>query len=142
MPGRCCLAGDRKGEVGVARVLVVEDDHVIRELLVVNLKMEGHDAVTAVDGSEALQAVADRAPDVVLLDMMLPGVDGWEVAARLKGDEATRSIPIIALSARAMQADIERGMEFGVDHYVTKPFDPIELMQLVATVLPGPGSSL
>ena len=119
----------------MARVLVVEDDHVIRELLVVNLKMEGHDAVTAVDGSEALQAVADRAPDVVLLDMMLPGVDGWEVAARLKGDEATRSIPIIALSARAMQADIERGMELGVDHYVTKPFDPIELMHLVTTLL-------
>jgi len=126
----------------VGRVLVVEDDHVIRELLVVNLKMEGHDAVTAVDGSEALRAVADRAPDVVLLDMMLPGVDGWEVAARLKGDEATRSIPIIALSARAMQADIERGMELGVDRYVTKPFDPIELMHLVGTLLPGGGSSL
>ena len=126
----------------MGRVLVVEDDHVIRELLVVNLKMEGHDAVTAVDGSEALRAVADRAPDVVLLDMMLPGVDGWEVAARLKGDEATRSIPIIALSARAMQADIERGMELGVDRYVTKPFDPIELMHLVGTLLPGGGSSL
>jgi DNA-binding response OmpR family regulator len=142
MPGRCCLAGDRKGEVGVARVLVVEDDHVIRELLVVNLKMEGHEAVTAVDGSEALRAVADRAPDVVLLDMMLPGVDGWEVAARLKGYEATRTIPIIALSARAMQADIERGMELGVDHYVTKPFDPIELMHLVGTLLPGTDPSL
>lgn len=126
----------------MARVLVVEDDHVIRELLVVNLKMEGHEAVTAVDGSEALRAVADRAPDVVLLDMMLPGVDGWEVAARLKGDEVTRSIPIIALSARAMQADIERGMELGVDHYVTKPFDPIELMHLVGTLLPGTDPSL
>lgn len=126
----------------MGRVLVVEDDHVIRELLVVNLKMEGHDAVTAVDGSEALRAVADRAPDVVLLDMMLPGVDGWEVAARLKGDETTRSIPIIALSARAMQADIERGMELGVDRYVTKPFDPIELMHLVGTLLPDGGSSL
>ena len=114
----------------------------IRELLVVNLKMEGHDAATAVDGAEALQAVVDRAPDVVLLDMMLPGVDGWEVAARMKGDEATRSIPIIALSARAMEADIERGMELGVDHYVTKPFDPIELMQLVASELSGPGPPL
>lgn len=123
----------------MARVLVVEDDHVIRELLVVNLKMEGHDAVTAADGAEALRAVTDEAPDVVLLDMMLPGVDGWEVAARLKGDEATRWIPIIALSARAMQADIERGMELGVDHYVTKPFDPIELMRLVGALLPGGG---
>lgn len=126
----------------MARVLVVEDDHVIRELLVVNLKMEGHEAVTAVDGAEALRAVAEHAPDVVLLDMMLPGVDGWEVAARLKGDGATSSIPIIALSARAMQADIDRGMELGVDRYVTKPFDPIELMQLVDTLLPGTGPSL
>jgi CheY-like chemotaxis protein len=126
----------------VARVLVVEDDHVIRELLVVNLRMEGHDAVTAVDGSEALRAVAEQAPDVILLDMMLPGVDGWDVTARLKGDEATASIPIIALSARAMHADIERGMELGVDHYVTKPFDPIELMRLVGSLLAGGGSSL
>jgi CheY-like chemotaxis protein len=119
----------------VARVLVVEDDHVIRELLVVNLKMEGHEAVIAVDGAEALAAVAEHAPDVVLLDMMLPGIDGWEVASRLKGDDTTRAIPIIALSARAMQADIDRGMELGVDRYVTKPFDPIELMQLVHTLL-------
>ena len=126
----------------MARVLVVEDDHVIRELLVVNLKMEGHEAVTAVDGAEALRVVVDRPPDVVLLDMMLPGVDGWEVAARMKGDDATSSIPIIALSARAMQADIERGMELGVDHYVTKPFDPIELMHLVTTLLPGTDPSL
>ncbi len=124
----------------MARVLVVEDDHVIRELLVVNLKMEGHEAVTAVDGTEALAAVDDDVPDVVLLDMMLPGVDGWEVTARLKGADATRDIPIVALSARAMQADIERGRELGVDHYVTKPFDPIELMQLLNTMLDEGGS--
>lgn len=115
----------------MARVLVVEDDHVIRELLVVNLRMEGHETVTAVDGGEALAAVEARAPDVILLDMMMPGIDGWEVAGRLKGNERTRGIPIVALSARAMQADIERGTALGVDRYVTKPFDPIELMQLV-----------
>jgi CheY-like chemotaxis protein len=119
----------------VARVLIVEDDHVIRELLVVNLEMEGHEAVTAADGAEALAAVDAHAPDVVLLDMMLPGVDGWEVTARLKGDDVTEQIPIVALSARAMQADIDRGRELGVDHYVTKPFDPIELMQLVNSLL-------
>jgi CheY-like chemotaxis protein len=114
--------------------LVVEDDHVIRELLVVNLKMEGHEAVTAADGNEALDVVARTHPDVVLLDMMLPGLDGWEVTSRLKGDSETRSIPIVALSARAMQADIDRGRELGVDHYVTKPFDPIDLMQLVGSL--------
>lgn len=121
----------------MARVLVVEDDHVIRELLVVNLKMEGHETVTAVDGGEALAAVGDRAPDVILLDMMMPGIDGWEVAGRLKGDEETRDIPIVALSARAMQADIERGTALGVDRYVTKPFDPIELMRLVDELAGG-----
>ena len=115
----------------MARILVVEDDHVIRELLVVNLKMEGHEAVTAADGNEALEAVVSRHPDVVLLDMMLPGLDGWEVTSRLKADSRTCRIPIVALSARAMQADIDRGRELGVDHYVTKPFDPIDLMKLV-----------
>jgi len=118
----------------VARILVVEDDHVIRELLVVNLKMEGHEAVTAADGNEALEVVARTHPDVVLLDMMLPGLDGWEVTSRLKGDSETSAIPIVALSARAMQADIDRGRELGVDHYVTKPFDPIDLMQLVGSL--------
>jgi CheY-like chemotaxis protein len=131
-------AGDGTGaQHAVARVLVVEDDHVIRELLVVNLKMEGHETVTAVDGGEALAAVEARAPDVILLDMMMPGIDGWEVAGRLKGDDRTRGIPIVALSARAMQADIERGTALGVDRYVTKPFDPIELMQLVEQLVEG-----
>jgi DNA-binding response OmpR family regulator len=119
----------------VACVLVVEDDHVIRELLVVNLEMEGHEAVTAVDGKEALDVVARRRPDVVLLDMMLPGVDGWEVTGRLRSDASTAEVPVIALSARAMQADIARGHQAGVDHYVTKPFDPIALMDLVAEVM-------
>ena len=121
----------------MARILVVEDDHVIRELLVVNLKMEGHEPVTAADGHEALDAVARTHPDVVLLDMMLPGLDGWEVTSRLKSDRATSAIPIVALSARAMQADIDRGRELGVDHYVTKPFDPIELMRLVGDLTSG-----
>lgn len=125
----------------MARILVVEDDHVIRELLVVNLKMEGHEAVTAADGNEALAVVARTHPDVVLLDMMLPGLDGWEVTSRLKGDSETKSIPIVALSARAMQADIDRGRELGVDHYVTKPFDPIDLMQLVGSLAPDGGGS-
>lgn len=119
----------------MARILVVEDDHVIRELLVVNVTIEGHEAVTAVDGTEALAMIGDARPDVVLLDMMLPRVDGWEVTARVKGDPATSAIPIVALSARAMQADIDRGAEVGVDHYVTKPFDPIELMQLVNSLV-------
>ena len=125
----------------MARILVVEDDHVIRELLVVNLKMEGHEAVTAADGNDALEAVASQHPDVVLLDMMLPGLDGWEVTARLKADSSTSAVPIVALSARAMQADIDRGRELGVDHYVTKPFDPIDLMELVNSLISERGEA-
>jgi CheY-like chemotaxis protein len=124
----------------MARVLVVEDDHVIRELLVVNLEMEGHEAFTAPDGRSALTAVTEHRPDIVLLDMMLPGIDGWEVASRLRSAPATSAIPIVALSARAMQSDIERGLALGVDRYVTKPFDPIELMRLVASLTPVGGS--
>ncbi|HEX6256574.1 MAG TPA: response regulator [Euzebyales bacterium] len=124
----------------MARVLVVEDDRVIRELLVVNLEMEGHEAFTAADGTSALTAVTEHRPDIVLLDMMLPGIDGWEVASRLKRAAATSAIPIVALSARAMQSDIERGLALGVDRYVTKPFDPIELMQLVASLTPVGGT--
>jgi CheY-like chemotaxis protein len=73
--------------------------------------------------------------------MMLPGLDGWEITSRLKADEQTSAIPIVALSARAMQADIDRGRELGVDHYVTKPFDPIDLMKLVDSLTADRGGS-
>jgi len=119
----------------VARVLAVDDDHVIRGLLEVNLEMEGHEVVSAVDGSDALAKVAECHPDLILLDVMMPNLNGWEVAERLKRDEATRHIPIVFLSARAMDADVRRGAELGVESYVTKPFDPIDLMELVNRLL-------
>lgn len=115
----------------MARVLVVDDDQVIRGLLQVNLEMEGHDVVMAVDGEEALDRVAARAPDLILLDVMMPTLNGWEVAERLKGESATSEIPIVFLSARAMEVDVRRGADLGVQDYVTKPFDPIDLMALV-----------
>ena len=119
----------------MALVLAVDDDHVIRGLLQVNLEMEGYDVMAAVDGRDALDKVAQRRPDLILLDVMMPHVSGWEVAERLKGDDATRDIPIVFLSARAMEADIRKGIELGVDRYVTKPFDPIDLMDLVSALL-------
>jgi len=119
----------------VARVMVVDDDHVIRGLLEVNLEMEGHDVVTAVDGRDALDQVSATAPDLLLLDVMMPNVNGWQVAEALKTDPATRHIPIVFLSARAMEADVRKGTELGVDAYVTKPFDPIDLMDLVGRLL-------
>ncbi|MDQ3974814.1 MAG: response regulator [Actinomycetota bacterium] len=117
--------------------MAVDDDHVIRGLLEVNLAMEGHEVVTAVDGRDALAKVRAEAPELILLDVMMPHVNGWEVAERLRRDEATRHIPIIFLSARAMEADVSRGLDLGVESYVTKPFDPIDLMGLVNRLLAG-----
>lgn len=119
----------------MARVMAVDDDHVILGLLQVNLDMEGHEMVAAVDGREALDKVQEDRPDLILLDVMMPNVDGWQVAEQLKRDEATAGIPVVVLSARAMEADVQRGTELGVDSYVTKPFDPIDLMGLVNRLL-------
>lgn len=119
----------------MARVLAVDDDHVIRGLLEVNLEMEGHEVVSAVDGSDALAKIEQQPPDLILLDVMMPNLNGWQVAERLKSNAATRHIPIVFLSARAMDADVRRGAELGVESYVTKPFDPIDLMDLVNRLL-------
>ena len=119
----------------VATVLAVDDDHVIRGLLQVNLEMEGYDVMTAVDGQDALVKVGERRPDLILLDVMMPRVSGWQVVERLKAEASTSDIPVVFLSARAMEADIRKGLELGVDRYVTKPFDPIDLMDLVGELL-------
>ena len=111
--------------------MAVDDDHVIRGLLEVNLEMEGHEVITAVDGQDALDRVHDERPDLILLDVMMPNVNGWQVAETLKNDPETRHIPIVFLSARAMEADVRKGTDLGVQAYVTKPFDPIDLMDLV-----------
>lgn len=121
----------------MARVMAVDDDHVIRGLLEVNLEMEGHDVITAVDGIDALEKVRRRRPDLILLDVMMPKIDGWQVAETLKQQPGTRDIPIVFLSARAMYADVRKGTGLGVCAYVTKPFDPIDLMALVNDLLAG-----
>lgn len=119
----------------MARVMACDDDHVIRGLLEVNLEMEGYDVVTACDGQDALDKIREHAPDLVLLDVMMPNLNGWQVAEVLQADEATRGIPIVFLSARAMETDVQRGTGLGAAAYVTKPFDPIDLMELVAQLL-------
>ena len=115
--------------------MAVDDDHVIRGLLEVNLEMEGHEVITAVDGRDALDKVRASHPDLILLDVMMPNVNGWQVAEALKGDPETMHIPIVFLSARAMEADVRKGTDLGVEAYVTKPFDPIDLMDLVNRLL-------
>ena len=118
-----------------ATVLVVDDDPVILRLLDVNFEMEGFTVVRASDGAEGLERAREVLPDVVVLDVMMPRMTGHEVATALRSDERTASIPIIFVTARAQSSDVERGMELGVDDYVTKPFDPLDLIARVNTVL-------
>ena len=113
------------------RVLVVDDDAVIRQLICVNLELEGFEVFTAEDGQDALDKVREVDPAVITLDIMMPRLDGWETAARLRNDPATAHIKVILLSARAQEADVRRGKGIGVDAYLTKPFDPDELVEAV-----------
>ncbi|HEV2890586.1 MAG TPA: response regulator [Frankiaceae bacterium] len=113
------------------RVLVVDDDPVIRQLICVNLELEGYDVHTADDGQDALDKVRDVDPAVITLDIMMPRLDGWETAERLRNDPDTAHIKVILLSARAQEADLRRGKGIGVDLYLTKPFDPDELVEAV-----------
>ena len=116
------------------RVLAVDDDPQILQLLQLTLGLDGFDVSTASNGGEALECIAEDAPDVVLLDVMMPGVDGWEVCERLKADAATRDLPVVFLSARSQLADRTRGMELGATAFMTKPFDPTELHNLLQDI--------
>ena len=119
-------------------ILVVDDDPVIQKLLEVNFEMEGYHVATANDGAEALATVAARPPDMVVLDVMMPKLDGIEVVRRMKADAATAAVPVLLLSARAQAKDITEGLQAGADAYMTKPFDPVELLDRVASLLKGP----
>lgn len=116
-------------------ILVADDDPVILGLLEVNFEMEGFTVVTAQDGAVALDRARSSRPDVIVLDVMMPRMTGHEVAAELKADPALADIPVIFVSAKAQGADVALGMELGAADYVTKPFDPIELVDRVAAVL-------
>lgn len=126
---------------GAGRILVVDDDDVIRQLITVNLELEGFEVIPAVDGQDALDKVKDVQPDVVTLDVMMPRVDGWEAAERLRQDPETAHIKVILLSARAQESDIQRGERIGVDAYLTKPFDPDELIDVVRRLAQASGSA-
>ena len=117
------------------RVLVVDDEKDIAELITYNLRRHGFDVINAFDGNEALDLAAHESPDLILLDLMLPGVDGIEVARRLKADGRTAPIPVIMLTAKAEETDVVVGLTLGADDYITKPFSPKILLARVNTVL-------
>jgi DNA-binding response OmpR family regulator len=119
----------------VLRVLVIDDEAPIRLLCRVNLEAEGMDVIEAADGKTGLDLAREQQPDVVLLDVMMPGLDGWRVAEALLEDDRTRGIPIIFLTARAEFRDRARGLDIGGVDYVTKPFNPLDLAQLVRGLL-------
>jgi DNA-binding response OmpR family regulator len=120
---------------GQVRVLVIDDEAPIRLLCRVNLEAEGIEVLEAADGRSGLDLARAEHPDVVLLDVMMPGLDGWRVAEELLEDPETRGIPIIFLTARAEFRDRARGLDIGGVDYVTKPFNPLELAPLVRDLL-------
>src|SRR3989449_9937323 len=118
-----------------AEVLVVEDESDIRNLIVLHLSREGFRCRTAKSGPEALREARAATPDLVILDLMLPDLDGLEVCRRLRSDAATATIPIIMLTAKAAEVDRVVGLEMGADDYVVKPFSPKDLVARVKAIL-------
>ena len=116
-------------------ILVVDDEREILELVNYNLEKEGYRVTAVGSGEDALAATRTGAPDLVVLDLMLPGVDGLDVCRRLKGDAKTRAIPIVMLTAKGTEADVVAGLELGASDYVTKPFSPRVLAARVRAVL-------
>jgi DNA-binding response OmpR family regulator len=116
-------------------VLVADDEPPIRLLCEVNLALAGMEVLEAADGEEALEVARAEVPDVVLLDLMMPRLDGWTVAAELAADDRTSVIPILFLTARATTADRRRAEELGALGYILKPFDPVRLAPLVTEVV-------
>ncbi len=116
---------------GLGRVLVVDDDEVIRRLIAANLTLEGFDVATAVDGQDCLEKVSAIAPDVITLDAMMPRLDGWETARRLRKSPATSSIKIVLITARDHTASPAQHRRVRADAYLAKPFDPAELIRVV-----------
>lgn len=119
----------------MTKVLLVEDNEMNRDMLSRRLERRGYEIVLAEDGLQGVEQAATARPDIVLLDMSLPGLDGWEVAGRLKCDPATAAIPIIALTAHAMAGDRERALQAGCDDYDTKPIELPRLLEKMTALL-------
>ena len=125
----------------MAKILLVEDQEMNRDMLSRRLIKRGYEVCMAVDGAEGVDMARSENPDLILMDMSLPVMDGWEATRTLKGDEATRAIPVIALTAHAMSTDREKATEAGCDAYETKPVDLPRLLATMKSLLDAPGAS-
>lgn len=113
------------------KILVVDDEEHVVAAIVTNLQLEGYEVIPAYNGTEALELVREEKPDLVVLDVMMPEMNGWEVLQSLKTDPATEDLPVIMLTALSQDRDIERGWELEANAYLTKPFDPAKLIRIV-----------
>jgi len=123
------------GKTGGRRVLIVDDEFSIRLICSINFAASGWECSEAVDGEEALERIRLKRPDVVLLDVMMPRLDGWQVAERLLEDPATRDVPVVFLTARAEHRDRQRAYRLGAVGYLTKPLDPVTLPEQIDEIL-------
>ena len=135
--GRGAGAGTIAG-VGKLTVLVIDDDPVILELLRVNFEIEGFDVICAADGEEGFRRAQEEQPDIVISDIMMPRRDGLQLLSDLKGDPSTEQLPVILLSAKAQKNEVQQGIDMGADDYITKPFDPLELIDRLNAVMTRP----
>ncbi|HLH78250.1 MAG TPA: response regulator [Candidatus Binataceae bacterium] len=119
----------------MAKILLVEDNEMNRDMLSRRLVRKGFTVVSAIDGLQGVELAGSEAPDLILMDMSLPGIDGWEATRRIKNAEQTRATPVIALTAHAMSGDRERALEAGCDDYDTKPIDLERLLGKIEVLL-------
>ncbi len=121
--------------VNKRKILVVDDDTTMVKLINVNLKLNNYAVIEAVSGEQALDIVSKEPLDLVVLDIMMPGVDGWEVLSRIRLDPETEELPVILVTAKTQDSDVIRGWELGADEYVIKPFNPLLLVEVIRMVL-------
>jgi two-component system, OmpR family, alkaline phosphatase synthesis response regulator PhoP len=123
------------------RILVCDDERHIVRLIQVNLERQGYQVITAFDGKEGLEKVRSEKPDLCVLDVMMPYMDGFEVLKNIRRDPETENLPVIMLTAKAQDKDVFEGYHYGADMYLTKPFNPMELVTFVKRIAAGGGDS-
>jgi DNA-binding response OmpR family regulator len=117
------------------KILIVDDDPIILRLLASRLKNSGYDVVNAIDGESGLKKAIAKKPDLVLLDIIMPGLNGFEVCKRLKENDKTKDIPVIMLTALAGEKDLSKSLEEGADCFITKPFSAVDLLHVIKTAM-------